>query len=101
MNEKENRILLESTHIHHGSFQDIKTFLDPDGNQYDLQKSNLGSDMPQSDNEGKGQGEQNEQRPNQKPPEPKFETPKKGQMFRDIMTGKTYKWNGKDFIIQR
>ena len=68
--------------------------------------------------EGEGEGENEQEKPQppsgppkmpknpkqqkpQEPPKPEFRTPEKGQMFRDIMTGKTYKWDGKKFIIQR
>ena len=72
----------------------------------------------EGEGEGEGEGEQKQSKPKppsgppkmpknpkqqkpQKPPEPEFKTPEKGQLFRDIMTGKTYKWDGKKFVIQR
>ena len=73
--------LLEAPHIHHGTFQDLQNFLDREGNPYELQKSVFS---------------------NQKPPQkPHFGTPGKGQIFRDVNTGKTYTWDGKKFVIQR
>ena len=35
------------------------------------------------------------------PPDTKYETPEKGQMFRDINSGKTYEWNGNKFVPAR
>lgn len=75
-----------------------------------------GDSEGEEEGEGEGDSEQNqpqppsgppkmpknpEQQKPQKPPEPEFKTPEKGQMFRDVMTGKTYKWDGKKFVIQR
>ena len=85
--------LLEATHIHHGTFQDLKTFLDKEGNEYELQKSVFSSKPNQQ--------QQQDQSQNNKPPQPKFVTPDKGQVFKDVNTGKTYTWDGKKFVIQR
>lgn len=75
-----------------------------------------GDSEGEGEGESEGEGEQNEPQPPsgppnmpnnqeqqkpQDPPEPEFKTPEKGQMFRDIITGKTYKWDGKKFVIQR
>ena len=175
--------LLEATHVHHGSFKDLQTFLDRNGDPMELQASKFG-DGTQSDGSGKsrdgqeseqssaaptgsdaaggqesgeeteqngaqsdsqsnGSGAQNGQEGSQQqdgeqggqqgdqqqgdnsqqddgasgqqnspesqqqqseppdPDEPIFKVPEKGQMFRDVNTGKTYKWDGKKFVIQR
>ena len=84
--------------------------------------SGKSNDGKEGDSEGEGEGEgkgENEQKKPQSPSEspkmpknpkqqkpqeprkPEFRTPEKGQMFRDVMTGKTYKWDGKKFVIQR
>ena len=36
-----------------------------------------------------------------KNPQKQFKVPEKGQIFNDVMSGKTYKWDGKKFVIQR
>ncbi len=66
---------------HHGSYENENTFNDENGDPYDLERSELPD--------------------NQKRKPPELKTPEKGQMFKDVRTGKKYKWDGKKFVLQR
>ena len=45
--------LLEATRIHHGSFKDLQTFLDQDGNPMALEQTSLEDLMKQAEERGK------------------------------------------------
>ena len=53
------KILKEETQYHHGSFKDLKTFLDKDGNPYTLIKSDYSDNKSETQNTSSKDNKQN------------------------------------------
>ena len=107
------KVLKEETKYHHGSFKDLQTFLDKNGDPYTLIKSDPSQSKSKSKGKGNSQNNQNQsnsqnqsqnqsnsqnqsqnqqnnqQQNNQKvPPDP-------NASYVDVNTGSEYKWDPK------
>ena len=86
------KILKEETQYHHGSFKDLQTVLDKNGDPYTLIKSEYPQDRSKNNqnqqNNNQQQQNQNSQQQDQKkvPPDP-------NASYVDVNTGFEYKWD--------
>jgi len=95
----DEEILREGVHANYGSFVDVKTFLDPDGNPYNLIPSDMSkfekpdppdpnrpqkpsNNKPNDDSQNSSQDESEKER-----------DPREGKIFIDKKTGKEYVWD--------
>lgn len=93
------KILTEKATIHHGEFIDGNTFVDPQGNVYELHQSDFGTQNQQPTPPPPPTPPQKPpvgDPPPEDPPEKIKPDPKKEYV--DVFSGYRYKWDGAKFI---